>query len=293
MINFFNTIITRPFGWVLFQLWELIGSYGVALIIFTLFAKVILLPFQMKSKKSMLDMQRIQPQLKELEKKYKNDKEKYSLAVQKLYKKEKVSMTGGCLPLLLTMPIMLGLYAVVRQPLTFMFGFDEATIRNIADIVGVATENMKSMSNVEIQIASRMGEFQSQLSSIIPNLKVIDFHFLGIDLAAMPQLTQISVLWIIPILSGVTSYLYSMVVKKYQTPAAASNNPQADSMNGCTTYMMPLMSVYIAFVVPGGLGFYWIINNIFMIVQEPLLNWYYTEFKPKKAANKTGGDLKK
>lgn len=283
MINFFNTIITRPFGWVLYQLWELIGSYGIALILFTLLAKIILLPFQMKSKKSMVDMQRIQPQLKELEKKYKNNKEQYSLAVQKLYKKEKVSMTGGCLPLLLTMPIMLGLYAVVRQPLTFMFGFDQDLIRQIADIVGVATENIKNMSNLEIQIASKMGDFQTQLSGIIPNLKVIDFHFLGLDLAAIPQLSQISVLWIIPALSGLTSYLYSMVVKKYQ-PAPAADNEQAQTMNGCTTYMMPLMSVYIAFIVPGGLGFYWVVNNILMLAQEPLLNWYYTKYKPTTAS---------
>jgi len=281
MINFFNTIITRPFGWLLYQLWEFIGSYGVALIVFTLIAKIILLPFQMKSKKSMVDMQRIQPQLKELEKKYKNNKEQYSLAVQKLYKKEKVSMTGGCLPLLLTMPIMLGLYAVVRQPLTFMFGFDDALIRQIADIVGVATEGAKNMSYLEIEIASKMGAFETQLSAIIPNLKVIDFHFLGLDLAGIPQLTQVTALWIIPILSGVTSYLYSMMVKKYQ-PAPAANNDQANAMNGCTTYMMPLMSVYIAFIVPGGLGFYWVVNNILMMAQEPLLNWYYTKFKPSK-----------
>lgn len=292
MINFFNSIITRPFGWLLYQIWEFVGSYGIALIIFTLIAKIILLPFQMKSKKSMMDMQRIQPQLKELEKKYKNNKEKYSLEVQKLYKREKVSMTGGCLPLLLTMPIMLGLYAVVRQPLTFMFGFDQDLIRQIAGVVGVATEGVKNISHVEIQIASLMGDFQTQLAAIVPNMKVIDFHFLGIDLAAMPQFTVISLLWIIPLLSGLTSYGYSMLVKKYQ-PVNTANNPQADTMNGCTTYMMPLMSVYIAFVVPAGLGFYWIVNNLLMMAQEPLLQWYYTKYKPSKAANKTGSEIKK
>ena len=291
MMNFFNTIITKPFGWVLFQLFELVGSYGVALILFTVFSKIILLPFQMKSKKSMVDMQRLQPKLKELEKKYKNDKEKYSIAVQKLYKSENVSMMGGCLPLLITMPIMLGLYAVVRQPLTYMFGFNADLIKQIADIVGVATENM-SMSNLEIQIASRMGEFQTQLTAIIPNLRVIDFHFLGIDLAGVPQFTQVTTLWIIPILSGATSFGYSWIVKRYQGPAAAENQ-QANMMSGCTTYMMPLMSVYIAFVVPAGLGFYWIINNLLMMAQEPALNWYYTKYKPSVAAKKTGGETKK
>ena len=87
-MGLFNNIISRPFGWVLYQLFELVGSYGVALILFTVFSKIIMLPFQMKSKKGMMEMQRIQPKLKELEKKYKDDKEKYAIAVQKLYKDE-------------------------------------------------------------------------------------------------------------------------------------------------------------------------------------------------------------
>ena len=84
-------------------------NYGVAIIIFTLLSKLVILPFQMKSKKSMMEMQKLQPKLRELEKKYKDDKERYALETQKLYKKEGVSMFGGCLPMLITLPIMIGL----------------------------------------------------------------------------------------------------------------------------------------------------------------------------------------
>ncbi len=280
MINLFNTIFTRPFAWVLLQIYNIIGSYGIALVLFTILAKIILLPFQMKSKKSMIGMQRVQPKLAELEKKYKNDKERYAIAVQKLYKEENVSMTGGCLPLLCTFPIMLGLYAIVRQPLTFMFGLDAHTIERIAETVGISIQG--SISNMEIQIAAAMGQYADKILEIAPNVKIIDFNFLGINLAQTPSFSQVNLLWIIPILSGVTSYLFSWISKKYQ-PAPA--NEQAASTNSMMTMMMPLMSVWIAFVVPAGLGFYWIINNLLSAAQEPALQWYYTKYKPSK----TGG----
>ncbi|MEG2377843.1 MAG: YidC/Oxa1 family membrane protein insertase [Clostridia bacterium] len=286
MIQFFNTIITRPFGWVLYQLYSFIGSYGVALILFTIFSKLIMLPFQMKSKKSMVGMQLVQPKMKELEKKYKGDKERYAIAVQKLYKEENVSMMGGCLPLLITMPIMFGLYAVVRQPLTFMFGLSEDIIKQLADAVGVAIDAKMSISAMEIQIAAQMGNFVNKIQAIVPNIQAIDFNFLGINLAEVPQFTVINALWIIPILSGGTSFLYSWIAKKYQG-TTGNTNAQTAGMSNMMTYMMPIMSIWIAFAVPAGLGFYWIINNLLMVAQEPLLNWYYTKYKPSKV--KAGG----
>jgi YidC/Oxa1 family membrane protein insertase len=282
-MGLFNNIISRPFGWVLYQLFELVGSYGVALILFTVFSKIIMLPFQMKSKKGMMEMQRIQPKLKELEKKYKDDKEKYAIAVQKLYKDEGVSMMGGCLPLLITIPIMIGLYQVVRQPLTFMFSLSGDAIRQIAGIVNVPIEG-SNLSTLEIEIASKMGAFKDQLAGIIGNIRTIDFNFLGMNLARTPNFSfeagNLIENWI---LSGATSFLYSWTAKKYQ-PAAADTQAGL----GMMTYLMPLMSVYIAFLVPAGLGFYWIVNNILMTLQEPALNRYYTR-KKEKDNNPTGG----
>lgn len=270
--------IAKPFGWVLAQLYSLIGSYGVALIVFTIFAKLVLLPFQLKSKKSTVAMQRIQPRLKELEKKYKNNKEAYATAVQKLYKEENVSMAGGCLPLLITIPIMLGLYAVVRQPLTYMFGVSADQLAKLAELVGVTVNG--NIANFEIQIASMLGQKAAEAQAIVPNLPIVDFTFLGINLAAVPSFSRLDVLWLIPILSGLTSYAYSWMMKKKQPQMSGD---QAAGMNGMMTYMMPLMSAYIAFIVPAGLGLYWIFNNILMFVQEPLLDLYL-----KKQAEKGG-----
>ncbi|MBQ3055699.1 MAG: YidC/Oxa1 family membrane protein insertase [Oscillospiraceae bacterium] len=262
-------VIAKPFGWVLYQLYLLIGSYGVSLIIFTIISKLVLLPFQIKSKKSTIAMQRIQPRLKELEKKYKNNKEAYAVAVQKLYKDENVSMTGGCLPLLITIPIMLGLYAVVRQPLTYMFGVTADQLSQLAELVGLTVEGNIAYS--EIQIASLLGNFQEGAQAIVPGLPMVDFNFLGMNLAAIPSWSKVDMLWIIPLLSGGTSFIHSWMLKKKQPQ---TNNEQAAGMTGMMTWLMPIMSAYIAFVVPAGLGFYWIISNILMIAQEPLMDWY-------------------
>ncbi len=283
----FNALIVQPFGWVLKQCFELTGSYGISLIIFTIIAKLVLLPFQMKSKKSMLEMQRIQPKMKELEKKYGNDKERYSLEVQKLYKKEGVSMFGGCLPLLLTFPIMFGLYSVVRQPLTYLLGLSADQISAIAEAMRAAGVSVGEAQGymLQINVASLLSKYHDIAASAIPNLGNIDFHFLGIDLAAIPNFKYITILWVIPILSGVSSYALSFLTRKSQG-ISSENQPGGGFMN----VMMPLMSVYIAFIVPAGLGFYWIINNILSAAQEPLLTMYYKKKQAK--AELAGGEVK-
>ena len=103
----FNTLITGPFGSVLNFIYSLVNNYGLAIIIFCIVCKLLLFPLTLKSKKSMFANARIQPKMQELQKKYKNDKDRYSMELQKLYKEEKVSPLAGCLPLLITMPILL------------------------------------------------------------------------------------------------------------------------------------------------------------------------------------------
>ncbi len=282
----YTALIVEPFGWLLKQCYNLIGNYGVAIIIFTILSKLVMLPFQMKSKKSMMDMQRIQPRLAELEKKYKDDKEKYALEVQKLYKKEGVSMFGGCLPLLITLPIMLGLYSVLRQPLTYIFGLSVDQINALADAFRAAgikdiAAGAASGANymVQIGVTSHIMQFPDIVAGIAPNLTGVDFTFLGIDLAAIPNFKYITPLWIIPILSGVTAWVSNWFLRKGQGKAMTE---QAASTNKMMNLMMPFMSVWIAFMVPAGLGLYWITSNVLSAIQEPLLTMYYKNKANKK-----------
>ena len=109
------------FGWLLLQIYNLVGNYGLAIILFTILIKVLLLPLNIKQTKSMKDMQRLQPELQKLNKKYKNNKEKLNEETLKLYKTFKVNPAGGCLPLLLQFPILIGLYGTLRAPDVWVF----------------------------------------------------------------------------------------------------------------------------------------------------------------------------
>lgn len=277
----FTALIVEPFGWLLKICYNLVGNYGVAIIIFTLLSKLVILPFQMKSKKSMMEMQKLQPKLRELEKKYKDDKERYALETQKLYKKEGVSMFGGCLPMLITLPIMIGLYSVVRQPLTYIFDITPEQIQALADAFRAAGAKITSTSGymLQIDVSSLLSKYPDIVASITPNLTDLDFNFLGIDLSLIPNFKYITILWIIPVLSGLTAWLSNILIRRSQ---GTQLTEQAAATNGMMNIMMPLMSVWIAFMVPTSLGLYWIISNVLTAVQEPILTAYYKN-KAKKA----------
>ena len=118
----FEFIITRPLGWIIQQIYNLVANYGLSIIIFTVLIKLILLPLNIKSQKAMKKQQKIQPYVAELQEKYKNDQEKLQREMMKLYKDNNISMAGGCLPMLIQMPILVGLYQVIQKPLQYMLG---------------------------------------------------------------------------------------------------------------------------------------------------------------------------
>lgn len=291
----FDLLIVRPFGWILKGCYNLFGSYGVAIIVFTLISKFVLLPLQMKSKKSMMRMQALQPKLDELSQRYGNDKEKYSLAVQKLYKQENVSLFGGCLPMLLMFPIMFGLYYAVRQPFTYMFGASGQELHDISELIvstckanGGILENLKNYKvyesfintpedwqQLENFVISNFAQFKSVISSSFPQFASIDFTFMfsWLDLAKEPTLgvEYPDPLMVIPVLSGLTSWLTGWVSRLGQ-PKPKDPSQQKGKM---MTILMPFMSVWIAFMVPAGLGLYWIMSNLFSAIQEPVLTKYY------------------
>lgn len=110
------SFIAEPLGRLLLMVYGIVGNYGIAIIIFTVLVKMIMIPLTMKQTKSMKNMQEIQPKIKEIQKKYQNDKEKMNEKVMELYKEHNVNPFGGCLPLLIQFPIIIGLFTVLRQP---------------------------------------------------------------------------------------------------------------------------------------------------------------------------------
>ena len=172
-MNIFDLLLTNPFAVVLRFIMDFVQNhYWIALLLFTIFVKVVLFPLTVKQKKGMLDQARIQPKLKELEKKYKGNKEKYNQEMQKLYQTENVSLLGGCLPLLITIPIMFALYAIIRQPLTWLMQMSGDEIRAIYRAVvgqrGAITSIFESASKIIADMTASSPSMIAQNGALVP-----------------------------------------------------------------------------------------------------------------------------
>ena len=131
----FEYLITRPMGFIIEHIYNLVSNYGLAIIIFTILIKLILIPLNIHSQKAMKKQQKIQPLMAELQKKYANDQEKLQREMMKIYKENNISMTGGCLPMLIQMPILIGLYQVIQKPLSYLAGVDWANASVINEVI--------------------------------------------------------------------------------------------------------------------------------------------------------------
>ncbi len=296
-MGFFGTIgyyICIPFAWLLRLFYTLTGSYGVSLILFTLVIKLILLPFQMKSKKSMIRMSRVSGRMQEIQKKYANNQAKMNEEVQKLYAEEGVNPMNGCLWSFIPLPIMLSLYYIIRKPITYFMMLSNDTVNAAITAlsklgVTVAGKSADSVATVfsdlgpygEIDLINKINTNLPDFGAGIDKWVNLDYHFLGIDLTAMPTdafkalksgLTPALIgLILIPIISGFLSFLLSKVTMS-QTKMEGS----AAATNKMMIYMMPLMSVYIGFILPAALGVYWIAQSGISIIQEMILGKFYT-----------------
>ena len=284
-------IITVPFAKFLMFLTDSFNSYGLGIIVFGLVVKVILLPFQMKSKKSMMRTTMLQPQMKELERRYANNKEKYQEEVAKLYKEAKANPMSGCLWSFIPLFILIPLYQVVRQPLSKMLSLaaeEVTTLTNAIAEMGLYTIPERMDAYAEMKLANIMTQnFDAVLanpavSSFADKLSPINFEFLGLNLANQPRLFfwnyidemglyAAVMLFLLPIISAALSWLQGKLTQAMQS----NDNPQAAQTAQTMNLMMPLMSVYICFIMPAAMGFYWIEQSLLGIIQEAILNRYY------------------
>ena len=264
--------IATPMGFVMEAIYGLVQNYGLSVILFALLAKIIMLPLSIKQKRNMIAMQRINPKLKALQKKYGDNQEKYNQEVMKLYQEENVSPAGGCGTLLLTFPILIGLYYVVTQPLTYFMHVPAEAIAQMAEMFGMSTTTY----GYQLQLCGLIGQNFDQLKAISDAIFPVNFTFLGLDLTLTPSFKEFSVLWIIPALSAATAWMTSQVTTRInqQMSGSSSEDEKAEQMTKSMTMMMPLMSGYFGFVLPAAVGIYWIANNFLTCAQEVLLTKY-------------------
>lgn len=284
--------ICVPFAWLVRLFYNLTGSYGVALILFTLVIKLIMLPFQMKSKKSMLRMNRLSGQMKDIQKRYANNQVKMNEEMQKLYAEEGINPMSGCLWTMIPFPILIALYSIIRQPITHFMMLPASAVETLIQTATKAGVNMANIVQFDKAGEAIVKNGFTQLASygqinLVKDVQEmglatpdgwfnVNYNFLGLDLTATPWefIKNFTFTWavigviLIPILSGLSQFILSKITMSAQPQQADASAASMKSM----MYMMPLMSVYIAFIMPAALGVYWIAQSVFSLIQELVLN---------------------
>ena len=252
-----SDIIRVPFGYLLDWLYMFTNNYGLALILFSLIIKLVLLPMSVKSKKSMLKMSRLSPQVKALESKYGDDKQKYQLAVQQLYKEEGVSMGGGCLWSFIPLIILLPLYYIIREPITYMMHNPQSTSAAIVAFMQASGVNLgKNAYYAQLAAAGHIWECEGWGEI---GLFLIPVVSAGLQAASM---------WI-------SQKMNNQVATNADGEQDAEAAKTANQTNMTMMLMMPLMSLWIGFSMPAAISIYWIAQAVFGAVQDYFLTKHY------------------
>ncbi len=284
MFQFFANI----FGYLLNFIYQFVNNYGLAMILFTLVIKIVMLPFSIKQQKAMKKNVKVQEKMKILQFKYKNDQEKLNQEMMNLYKEEKINPFSGCLSSIIQFILLISIFYMVRCPLTYMKKVDSNALNNNIEQLKQA-EKITGAAYPEIDIIREIDYLKEQNPE---NQELqqyeINMNFLGLDLSKIPQqnLSDWTV-YIIPVLYILSTFVSMKLVTMMQS----TNNTKKDKTeedkkegkeeeeidpmaqtNKMMSWMMPIMSVSISLVAPLGLALYWLVNNLAMIAERLVLN---------------------
>ncbi len=288
--------IANIFGYVLNFFYNVIGNYGIAIILFSVVVKLLMLPISIKQQRTMQKTAKIQDEMKQIQFKYKNDPEKLNQETIELYKREKLSPFSGCLSAIIQMILLFAVFFMVKEPLTYMKKIDADTINYYVNeireeglIPSEAYSQIAVISEVdkikEIEAAKPEGERKDESS--IDQLSM-NMDFLGIDLSKVPtQSLNDWRVYIIPVLYVISSFFSMRLATAMQEKTTKKDNaievngdgkkkeeepdPMAQA-NKSMSLIMPIMSISISLIAPLGLALYWLTNNILMIVEKLILN---------------------
>ena len=263
MFNF----IANMFGYLLNFIYNFVNNYGLAIIIFTILIKIVLIPISIKQQKTMKKSAKLQVELRAIQDKYKNDQERANKEMMSLYKKNNMSPFSGCLSSIIQIILLLSVFYLVRSPLTYMKKVDLELIDKYKDELSVKS------NYPEVQVIKEKGEDDERV--------YINMNFLGLDLSSVPSSNYKDYkVFIIPVL-----YVISSIISMKLTLNMQGNNKKKDDsdeenenkgteampdMTKSMSYMMPIMAVSISLVAPLGLALYWLVNNILMIGERVL-----------------------
>ncbi len=281
-------IINVPLGFIIKLCYQLTQNYALALLFFAIILQVLLLPFGIKQQKNTIKQAKLDPKVKAIRKKYagRNDKvtqQKLNNEIMELYQRESFNPMGGCLPLLIQMPILLALYNVVVSPLKYICGFGKEVIASFQTRVFELTSLETFAEGVrvrEIDLITKIKELGIEkfadivnengeayiTEGILPNFTVFGG---SMDLSQVPSFTNFNALLLIPLFTLIITLATTWITKKF----AYNANPeqQNDMSMKIMQLSMPLLSVYITFTVAAAIGLYWIYRNILSVIQTIVL----------------------
>lgn len=288
MFQFFANI----FGYVLNFINNVVGNYGLAIILFTVLIKIIMLPLSIKQQKTMKKSAKLQEQMKVLQFKYKNDPEKLNREMMDLYKKENMSPFSGCLSTIVQFILLISIFYMVRCPLTYMERFDKTQLDSY--IQQLKEEGMTvNQAYSEIDIIREIDYLKSKFPEDENLNKInLNMNFCGLDLSKIPQQNLGDwTVYIIPILYIISTFISMRITTSMQNKdkkkenviditenkenSEEEKNEMEDAMaqsNKMMSWMMPIMSVSISLVAPLGLALYWLVNNVLMIGERLVLD---------------------
>jgi membrane protein insertase, YidC/Oxa1 family, C-terminal domain len=295
-MSLINRLLGTPLGWMMWLITQVISNYGLALLVFTILTRLIMFPLSIRQQKSTVKMQMMQAQVQEIQQKYKNNREKQGIELEKLYSKEGVNPMAGCLPLLIQFPILFGLIDVVYNPLSHIIRMSSQAIETGIQIMtqtypAWATARGDNMAQLYVisAVKENPAAFSAMGNDFVQRILALDFNFLGMDLTLLPETGMLTGIFsggfnpvvLIPILSGLTALAMSWNMMK-NNPAMQSN-PNGGANNLMMMLMTPVMSVWIGFSVPAGVGLYWTFSNVVMLIQNGITNKIYN---PKEMMEK-------
>ena len=297
-MNALYDIIGVPFGYLMRLIYSLCNNYAVAIILFTVITKILLFPVSYKTQKSAARMQLLNPKLEKLKKSFANNPQRLQEEQQKLYQQEGVNPMGSCLPMFIQMFLLFGVIDVIYKPITHILNISKDVIKDAVAIAGADIKNL-DMRNLRCELLTmeHLRDHGDKYASLGENFlsKVSEFGekftIFGANLGKSPTLHPESwtkeyiILAAIPILAGLSQMLVSVYSQIHQKRTnAASQTP-----GGCMTVMtfgFPLLSVWFAFQVPAGVGFYWIWSSVFTFLITFALNCYFTPERIKEINEK-------
>ena len=283
-LEIINTVLGKPLGWIMYFCFNLVQNYGVTIILFTLISKIILLPISLMVQKNSIKMVKLQPEIDEIKNLYAGDKEKIGEEQYKLFEREGYNPGIGCLPTFIQIPIVLGLIQVIYHPLQHLFRVAKDTaavlIEKAGQLLGAElTGNSAELKVIEaIQkggIAEAVQDAGLLSAETIEKIKAMQLDFFGIRLSEIPSLKEPGPLLLIPLISG----LSALALCLYQDRANVLQREQGKLQQWGMTIFLVLFSLYFTFLVPAGIGLYWICSNLMAIVQLMILNKIYAPEK--------------